>query len=322
MKTRNDEYPDYRTRRQWALRGCLPKPGERGTALWANRHHQAGFLYFSPEQVEQATPEALAEFFRPERERRNQRARALRRKKKEEKALRQQEREQAERDAAISKAVTPLLNQLAELHQIICHLTEQVSPSAPGTRCLVLDTETTGLDPCEHELLECSIIDTKEEVLFHSYVRPCAKAWPEAQAVNGITPDMVQDAPTISQCREEISRVLHQASTIIGYNTGFDLAFLAANGITVPRDVEIVDVMALFAPIYGEWSETFQDYKWQSLLNCAGHYGYDWSSHPGLAHDSLADCYATLFCYQAIEKETDSRDDGGMIHENHSDCKR
>ena len=59
METRNDEYPGYRTKRQWAIRGFLPKPGERGTVLWANQHYHASFLYFSPEQVEQATPEAL-----------------------------------------------------------------------------------------------------------------------------------------------------------------------------------------------------------------------------------------------------------------------
>lgn len=303
METKtNPKYREYQTKRQWALRGFLPKPGESGTALWVNTFRAAAFLYFSPDQVEQATPEALAEFFRPERERRNQRARALRRKKKEEKALRQREREQAEHDAAISKAVTPLLNQLAELHRVISGLAIEASPSGTGNRCLVIDTETTGLNPYEHELLECSIIDTKGDVLYHSYVRPCAEEWPEAQAVNGITPAMVRDAPTISQCREEISRVLHQASTIIGYNTEFDLAFLAANGIAVPRDVEIVDVMRLFAPTYGEWSETHGDYKWQSLLNCAGHYGYDWSSHPGQPHDSLADCYATLFCYRKVEE--------------------
>lgn len=311
VKARSDGYQDYMTKRQWAIRGFLPKAGEKGTPLWANRHHQDGYLYFSPDQVEQATPEALAEFFRPERERRNQRARALRRKKKEEKALRQREREQAEHDAAISKAVTPFLNQLAELHRVISGLALEARPSQPGNRCLVLDTETTGLNSFEHELLEVSIIDTEGEVLYHSYVKPCAEEWPEAQAVNGITPDIVRDAPTISQCREEISRVLSQASTIIGYNTFFDIYFLTSNGVSFPCGVEVIDVMQLFAPIYGEWSETHGDYKWQKLSTCAAHYGYDWSSHPGQAHDSLADCRATLYCYQKIMEETNAAIDGG-----------
>lgn len=298
----SDDKQDYRTMRQWAMRGFLPKPGEHGTPLWSNKYHQYVYLYFSPDQVEQATPEALKSFFQPERERRNKKARENRKRKREQAEREQREREQAERDAAISEAVTPLQNQLAELHRVISGLALEVRPSQPGNRCLVLDTETTGLNSFEHELLEVSIIDTEGEVLYHSYVKPCAEEWPEAQAVNGITPDIVRDAPTISQCREEISRVLSQASTIIGYNTFFDIYFLTANGVSFPCGVEVIDVMQLFAPIYGEWSETHGDYKWQKLSTCAAHYGYDWSSHPGQAHDSLADCYATLFCYRKVEE--------------------
>lgn len=305
----SDDKQDYRTMRQWAMRGFLPKPGEHGTPLWSNKYHQYVYLYFSPDQVEQATPEALKSFFQPERERRNKKARENRKRKREQAEREQREREQAAMDAAISRAVTPLLKKQAELHEIICCLTEEVRPVSSGDRCLVIDTETTGLNPYEHELLECSIIDTKGEVLFHSYVRPCAEAWPEAQAVNGITPEMVKDAPTISQLREDISRVLSQASTIIGYNTDFDFAFLLNNGIAVPCDADFVDVMRLFAPIYGEWSESRQDYKWQSLVNCAGHYGYNWNAQPGQPHDSLADCRATLYCYQKIMEEKATADE-------------
>lgn len=306
VKARSDCYQDYKTIRQWAIRGFLPKKGEKGTPLWTNRHHQTAYLYFSPEQVEQATPEALKWFFQPERERRNDNARKNRKRKREQAEREQREREQAAMDAAISKAVTPLLKKQAELHEIICGLTEEVRPVFFGDRCLVIDTETTGLNPYEHEILECSIIDTKGEVLFHSYVKPCAEAWLEAQAINRITPDMVKDAPTISQLRTEISRVLSQASTIIGYNTNFDLDFLSANGIAVPRDVEIVDVMEQFAPIYGEWDEYHEDYRWQSLWVCAGHYGYDWNAQPGQPHDSLSDCRATLYCWQKMMEDEEA----------------
>ena len=55
-----------------------------------------------------------------------------------------------------------------------------------------------------------------------------------------------------------------------------------------------------FAPIYGEWSEYHGDYKWQSLSTCAAYYGYDWGEDK--AHDSLADCKATLFCYNRIRE--------------------
>ena len=70
--------------------------------------------------------------------------------------------------------------------------------------------------------------------------------------------------------------------------------------VYITRDGEIVDVMMDFAPIYGEWSEYHDDYKWQSLSTCAAYFGYDWGEDK--VHDSLADCKATLFCYNRIRE--------------------
>ena len=111
---------------------------------------------------------------------------------------------------------------------------------------------------------------------------------------------MVQDAPRISDRIIDINTLLCGAKKIIGYNTSFDIGFLANNGVCVPQDAEIVDVMADFAPIYGEYSEHYGDYKWQKLTTAASYYGYDWNCHPYGAHNSLADCYATLYVYNKI----------------------
>lgn len=56
-----------------------------------------------------------------------------------------------------------------------------------------------------------------------------------------------------------------------------------------------------FADIYGEWSDKYGCNKWQKLTKCAEYYGYDWENDT--AHDSLADCRATLYCYQKMLKE-------------------
>lgn len=47
--------------------------------------------------------------------------------------------------------------------------------------------------------------------------------------------------------------------------------------------------------------EKYGDYKYQKLSTCAEYYGYDWGNDT--AHDSLADCKATLFCYNAMKGE-------------------
>ena len=202
--------------------------------------------------------------------------------------------EQEALNQAIYAAVSPLENRIAELCQIIRVLTEQLQSVNTDGPTYVIDTETTELDPIRNELLQVSVLDLDGQVIYNSHFMPCAESWPEAESVNHITPEMVKDAPSISQEITGLSEILSKASTIIGYNTSFDLDFLRFNGLVISQNVEIVDVMDLFAPIYGEWDEKHEDYRWKSLSICAEYYGYDWSKHPGQAHNSLADCRATL----------------------------
>ncbi len=65
---------------------------------------------------------------------------------------------------------------------------------------IVLDTETTGLNAAEDELLQVSIIDNEGAVLFDSYIKPTQHTeWAEAERINHISPEMVADSPTIEE---------------------------------------------------------------------------------------------------------------------------
>ena len=46
----------------------------------------------------------------------------------------------------------------------------------------------------------------------------------------------------------------------------------------------------------------YEDYKWQKLTTAAAYYDYDWAEHEE-AHNSLGDCFATLFVYHKILSE-------------------
>ena len=171
-------------------------------------------------------------------------------------------------------------------------------------KLIVVDTETTGLNPSEDELLQVSIIDDSNNVLLDTYCKPQkTSTWPGAESVNHISPEMVSDAPAITDLIGEINQIVKNADVICGYNTSFDLGFLKSAGLTLDRDPDIIDVMKLFAPIYGEWNDYYEDYKWQKLTTCALYYGYDWNARGIDAHNSLADCYATLYCYNKIMEE-------------------
>ena len=172
---------------------------------------------------------------------------------------------------------------------------------------IVIDTETTGLNPERDELLQVSIIDTDGRTLFDSYFKPLASSWQEAERINGISPEMVNGCPAISEKIEEINAIMQRTEVIIGYNTQFDLRFLCNNGLVFPGGAEVVDVMEQFAQGYGEWNEYYECYKWQKLTTAAAYYGYDWNSRPEGAHNSLADCYATLFVYNKLEELRDKK---------------
>ena len=71
---------------------------------------------------------------------------------------------------------------------------------------IVLDTETTGLNAAEDEILQVSIIDNEGAVLFDSYIKPTQHTeWAEAERIHHITPEMVADAPTIAEVMPEIN---------------------------------------------------------------------------------------------------------------------
>lgn len=122
--------------------------------------------------------------------------------------------------------------------------------------------------------------------------------------MNGISPEMVADRPAISEKISEINAIIKNSDTIIGYNTQFDIGFLKANGAIVPDDLETVDVMEDFAKIYGEWNSARGSYKWQKLTRAAEYYGYDWSQRAETAHNSLGDCFATLYVYKKLTTDT------------------
>lgn len=167
---------------------------------------------------------------------------------------------------------------------------------------IVVDTETTGLNPETDELLQVSIIDGDGNTLFNSYLKPVnTNRWDEAMAVNNITPKMVEKAPTSAEIYPALVHIIESAKVIIGYNVNFDLRFLSANAIGAENSkATVIDVMQDFADIYGEWSDKYGCNKWQKLTKCATYYGYDWENDT--AHDSLADCRATLYCYNKINE--------------------
>ena len=279
------------TERQWAKQGYLKNDKDCGKELWINQFCRTKALYLFADEVHKASDEEVRAFFAPERERRNAKQRKLRAKQKAE-AERQHDFNERRWKEFVRRDRTAVMAVLKR--------------TLNGKRTIILDTETTGLDSSKDEILQLSIIDEQGNVLFNEHFKPIiATEWKVAESVNGISPQMVADCEDIYHYFSEIQQILYDADTIIGYNTDFDLAFLRSCDFQLYEDTETIDVMQEFAPIYGEQNEN--GYKWQKLAACAAYYNYDWGT--ATAHDSLADCRATLYCYNSIIAETSNNYD-------------
>ena len=258
------------TERQWKLKHFVKINDKCGKYLWINAYCPSKELYLWDEEVRPMTEKELTNYRTEEKEKRA--AQAKRRELKAEYKKRQE------------------IGQSVSVRNIMSTLKEN--------EIIIVDTETTGLNADTDELLQVSIIDSQGNTLFNSYIKPLfTENWDGAMAVNHITPEMVANAPNILEVKQEINRILNSANIIVGYDTNFDLSFLSAAGIEFEQQ-QIVDIMQDFAPIYGEWNDYYGSYKWQKLTTCANYYNYNWGDDT--AHDSLADCRATLYCYLQI----------------------
>ena len=183
----------------------------------------------------------------------------------------------------------------------------------PLPKTIVLDTETTGLRGWSDHLLTVGVVDGEGAEVASFRICPPAECfeWPEAEEVNGIGPADTVAWPAIEDVRPELQRILDAAEAVIGYNVGFDLEFLRAAGVALP-DCDYVDVMAMFAPVFGLRDDYHGGYRWQTLATAAAYVGHDWGAEG--PHDALADCRATLAVLRWLEahegEEVDRHEQG------------
>jgi DNA polymerase-3 subunit epsilon len=120
-------------------------------------------------------------------------------------------------------------------------------------REIVLDTETTGLDPFQgHRLVEIGCIELVNRIpsgqSFHRYLNPERDVPPEAVAIHGLSTESLKDKPFFAEIVDDLVAFIGDAP-LVAHNALFDLAFLNAElervGKTlVPRE-RLVDTLLL-----------------------------------------------------------------------------
>lgn len=97
-------------------------------------------------------------------------------------------------------------------------------------RQVVLDTETTGLDPTEgHRIIEIGCVEVIGRRLtgnrFHVYLNPEREIDPGAVEVHGLSAEFLADKPRFADIAEDLLAYIKGAELII-HNAPFDIGFL------------------------------------------------------------------------------------------------
>jgi DNA polymerase-3 subunit epsilon len=99
-----------------------------------------------------------------------------------------------------------------------------------STRQIILDTETTGLDPAlGHRILEVAAVELNDRRLtgnhLHRYINPERPSDEGALQVHGLTEEFLRDKPKFGEIAAEMLDFISGAELVI-HNAPFDLSFL------------------------------------------------------------------------------------------------
>ena len=97
-------------------------------------------------------------------------------------------------------------------------------------RQIILDTETTGIDPREgHRLIEIGAVEMINRRLtgntYHQYINPEREIDAEAIGIHGITNERVADEPRFAEVAEAFWAFIQGAELVI-HNAPFDIGFI------------------------------------------------------------------------------------------------
>ena len=171
----------------------------------------------------------------------------------------------------------------------------EASPPAPGQplpqRLLILDTETTGLDPQRDRCIELGAVLfdlPRRSVLSQvSLLLPCDQN--AAQAVNGIDPELTQQPQPWQQGLQWFEALLASADLVVAHNAAFDRQWFGIEPLPA---------------IHKPWLCTMEDIRWPADRNLRSNpsvrdLALAYSVPVWAAHRALTDC---IYLAQVFER--------------------
>ena len=197
---------------------------------------------------------------------------------------------------AAPPAEAPAVQQLAEP---AVELLSAAAPEPPSQqplpeRLLILDTETTGLDPQRDRCIEIGAVLfdlPRRSVLSQvSLLLPCDQN--PAQAVNGIEPALTQQPQPWQQGLQWFEALLASADLVVAHNAAFDRQWFG---------------IAPLPPIHKPWLCTMEDIRWPAERRLRSNpsvrdLALAYSVPVWAAHRALTDC---IYLAQVFERCAD-----------------
>jgi DNA polymerase-3 subunit alpha (Gram-positive type) len=185
-----------------------------------------------------------------------------------------------------------------------------------NTTFVFFDTETTGLSPKWHRILEIGAIKVRngEVIETKSWLLNPQRSIPEGSLrVHGITWDMVKDKPTFAEIYPEFVAFIQDA-VLVAHNARFDVSMVRAEirraGLQIPPN-QVIDTLKLFR----RW---FPDAKSHRLGALADDLGVAGDPLHRAASDSM---YDVLILNKGLGQKQDIQtladllsDAGGSMH--------
>ena len=157
---------------------------------------------------------------------------------------------------------------------------------------VVLDLETTGLNPATDLIIEFAAVKVRNGVVVDTFQSLCDPGFPippQIEMITGITTEMVRYSPNPRSILPDFLDFVGD-DFVVGHNVLFDIRFIAASAGKFTNTY--IDTMKIFRKLHPALPH-------HRLLDMVEYYGKKNES----AHRALSDCFATNDCFNAMREE-------------------
>lgn len=165
-------------------------------------------------------------------------------------------------------------------------------------RVLFFDLELTGVYDHD-EIISISIMDATGEVLMDTLVKPLhKKKWNRTEKIHGISPAMVQNAPTLDELVPALKDMFEKADNLIAFGVSTDYGHIKYIYETEEEQEALHRKVRCASQEFVRYqNEHFPDNNHASLLDAMATMGITWD---GIPHSSIADTIGCMKVWEAL----------------------